>query len=155
MFIGVSNWKCLYHPVPLSIYSFQHYYSWTLSDNPYSIRINFFPDLVQKLVSFFSCIQFLLCCFSSLHACVSATCLTLCNPADCSPPGCSVHGDFPGKNTGVGYYAHLQRIFLTQGSNPCVLCLLHWQAGSLPPVPPGNPSSVNGYIQLKVEVKMI
>ena len=23
---------------------------------------------------------------------VSQSCLTLCNPMDCSPPGCSVHG---------------------------------------------------------------
>ena len=23
-----------------------------------------------------------------------------CDPTDCSPPGSSVHGDFPGKNTG-------------------------------------------------------
>ena len=28
--------------------------------------------------------------------------LTLCDPMDCSPPGSSVHGDSPGKNTGVG-----------------------------------------------------
>ena len=34
-------------------------------------------------------------------------------------------------NTGVGYHALLQGIFLTQGSNPWLLCLLHWQAGSL------------------------
>ena len=27
----------------------------------------------------------------------------------------------------------------TQGSNPCLLCLQHWQAGSLPPAPPGKP----------------
>ena len=27
----------------------------------------------------------------------------------------------------------------TQGSNPHLLCLLHWQAGSLPLVPPGKP----------------
>ena len=27
--------------------------------------------------------------------------LTLCNPMGCSPPGSSVHGIFPGKNTGV------------------------------------------------------
>ena len=33
---------------------------------------------------------------------------TLCNPVDCSPPGSSVHGDSPGKNTGVGCYALLQ-----------------------------------------------
>ena len=27
---------------------------------------------------------------------------TLCNPMDCRPPGSSVYGDSPGKNTGVG-----------------------------------------------------
>ena len=32
----------------------------------------------------------------------------------------------------------LQGIFPTQGSNPCLLCLLHWQVGSLPPVPCGK-----------------
>ena len=39
--------------------------------------------------------------------------------------------DFPNKNTRVGSHFLLQGIFLTQGSNPC-LCLLHWQADSLP-----------------------
>ena len=34
---------------------------------------------------------------------------------DSSPPGSSVDGDSPGKNTGVGCHAFLQ-IFLTQGS---------------------------------------
>ena len=33
----------------------------------------------------------------------------------------------------------LQGIFLTQGSNPSLLCLLQWQAGSLPLVPPAKP----------------
>ena len=56
-------------------------------------------------------------------------------PHDCSPPGSSVHGDSPGKNTGVGSLSLLQGIFLTQGSN---LHLLHWSAGSLPPAPPGT-----------------
>ena len=41
---------------------------------------------------------------------------------DCSPPGSSVHGDSPGKNTGVGCHAVLQGIFPTQGSNPGLLC---------------------------------
>ena len=40
--------------------------------------------------------------------------------------------DSPGKNTGVGCHARLQGIFLTQGLNLHLLCLLHWQAGSLP-----------------------
>ena len=30
------------------------------------------------------------------------SCLTLCEPVNYSPPGFSVHGDSPGKNTGVG-----------------------------------------------------
>ena len=33
-------------------------------------------------------------------------------------------------------------IFPTQRSNLCVLCLLHWQAGSLPLAPPAKPSIV-------------
>ena len=40
--------------------------------------------------------------------------------------------DFPDKNSGVGYCFLLQGIFPTQGSNPCLLRLLHCQADSLP-----------------------
>ena len=47
-------------------------------------------------------------------------------PVDCGPPGSSVHGDSPGKNTGVGCHALLQGIFPTQGSNQHLLCLLYW-----------------------------
>ena len=32
---------------------------------------------------------------------------TLCDPTDCSPPGSSVHGDSPGKNTGVSCHGDL------------------------------------------------
>ena len=46
--------------------------------------------------------------------------------------------DSPGKNTRVGCQVLLQGIFLTQGSNLCLLCLLHWQASSLPLAPPGE-----------------
>ena len=48
---------------------------------------------------------------------VAQSCLTLCNPMDCSPPGSSVHGDSPGKNIGVGCHALLQGIFPTQVSS--------------------------------------
>ena len=40
--------------------------------------------------------------------------------------------NFPSKNTGVGCHFLLQGIFLTQGSNPCLLLFLCWQADSLP-----------------------
>ena len=52
---------------------------------------------------------------------VAESCLTVCNPLDGSPPGFSVHGDSPGKNTGVGYHALLQGIFPTQEWNPGLL----------------------------------
>ena len=45
----------------------------------------------------------------------------------------------PGKKTRVGCHALLQGIFSTQGLNPGLLCLLYWQVGSLPLVPPGKP----------------
>ena len=70
---------------------------------------------------------------------VTQSCLTLCDPMDYSPPDSSVLGDSPGKNTGAGCHALLQGIFPTQGSNPGLLHLLHWQAGSLALAAPGKP----------------
>ena len=60
-------------------------------------------------------------------------------PQFCWTPGFSPLGhpisplwDSPSKNSGVGCHALLQGIILTQGSNPSLLHLLHWQADSLP-----------------------
>ena len=50
----------------------------------------------------------------------------------------------PGKNAGVGSHALLQGIFMTQGSNPRLLRLLHWQGCSLPLAPLGKSSSKLG-----------
>ena len=55
--------------------------------------------------------------------------------------------DSPGKKTGVGCYALLQGIFPTQGSNPCLLCPLHWQMNTLPLTPPGR--SINVVTQFR------
>ena len=81
-----------------------------------------------------------------MHAQSLKSCWTLCNLMDCRLPGSSVHGDSPGKNTGLGYRAFLQGIFPTQGSNLHLLCLLHWQVGSLSPVPPGKPVNHTSFI---------
>ena len=35
---------------------------------------------------------------------VTQLCRTLSDPMDCSLPGSSIYGDFPGKSTGVGYH---------------------------------------------------
>ena len=39
-------------------------------------------------------------------------------------------------------HALFQGIFPTQRMNPPLLCLLHWQAGSLPLAPPGKSAGV-------------
>ena len=51
--------------------------------------------------------------------------MTLCDPMDYSLPGSSVHEDSLGKNTGVGFCALFQGIFLTQGLNSHLLPLQH------------------------------
>ena len=55
----------------------------------------------------------LLCSSSMLLA---RSCLILCDPMDCSPPGSSAHGDSPGKNTGMGCHSLFQGNFPTQES---------------------------------------
>ena len=48
---------------------------------------------------------------------VAQSCLTLCDTMNCSSPGSSVHGDSPGKNTGMGCHGLLQGTFTTQEEN--------------------------------------
>ena len=79
---------------------------------------------------------------------VVQSCLTLCDPMDCGPPG-SCPWDPPGKDTGAGYPALLQGIFPTQGPNPGLLhCrqILYYLSHQ------GSPSRPNGYKNLHVEL---
>ena len=69
--------------------------------------------LNQSMIPKSKCSQYYFALFVCL---VAQSCLTLCNPVDCSPPTSSVHGDSPGKNTGVGCLALLLGILPTQGS---------------------------------------
>ena len=78
---------------------------------------------------------------SCVHVCYAA-CPTLCEPMDCSLAG-SCLWDSPHKNTGVSCHALLRGIFLTQGLNQSLLCLLHWQKGSLPLAPLEKPLQVS------------
>ena len=67
------------------------------------------------------------------------SCPTLCDPTDCSLPVSSVHGILQARI--------LERIAIpsSKGSSglrdqtQCLLCLLHWQLGSLPLVPHEKP----------------
>ena len=73
--------------------------------------------------------------FNTDHFCCSGTksCLTLCDPMDCSPPGSSVHWI---SRSLEGLYFLLQGILPDQGWNPS---LLQWQVDSLPLSYLGNP----------------
>ena len=78
---------------------------------------------------------------------VTQSCLTLCDPMECSPPDSSVHRILQARV--------LERVAISssrgsswrritggngaQGGNPGLLCLLHWQVGSLCTEAPGNP----------------
>ena len=55
-----------------------------------------------------------------------------------SPPANAGPWNYLGKNTGTGCHFLLQGIFLTQESNLCLMCLLHWQVGSLALAPPAK-----------------
>ena len=83
---------------------------------------------------------------SWIHACMHVCMLShfshpvqIFQPYGPSPARHHDPWDSSGKNTGVGCHALLQWIFLTQGSNLSLLHLLHWQACSLSPAPPGKP----------------
>ena len=71
----------------------------------------------------------------SLPCCLLFNCQVVSDslrPHDLWPTGLLCRWDSPGKNTGVGCHFFFQGIFLIQGSNPCLLCLLQWQADILP-----------------------
>ena len=115
-------------------------YSWNKSLLDILLADIFLP--VQRVSFDFVCgLLCLLCLVAQLN-------LTLGDPVDCSPPGSSVHGDYPGKNTGVGCHALLQGIFPTQGSNPGVPHC-RWTLYQLSHK--GSPSIVNGNILNKIK----
>ena len=69
---------------------------------------------------------------------VAPPCLVLCSPIDCRS-----FLPYSGTNTRVGCHFLFQGIFLIQGSNPCLLRLLYWQADSLPLSHLGSPTGKN------------
>ena len=87
------------------------------------------------------------------HVCMLSgfSCVWLCNPMNRSPPGYSVHGILQG----MGCHALLQRIFLTQGLNLHLLCLLHWQLVSSPLAPPGKPMGCHGTQQVQSQQVLV
>ena len=59
--------------------------------------LSLYNHMTQFLITYIVYIYMWVCIFVCVcaHACLHAwSCLTLCNPMDCSPPGSSVHGIF-------------------------------------------------------------
>ena len=69
---------------------------------------------------------------------VAQSCPTLCDPMDYGLPGSSVHGIFPGKNTGVGCHFLLQGIF-PPGIEPTSPMSPTLAGGFFTVEPPGKP----------------
>ena len=77
-----------------------------------------------------------------LSCSVTQSCPTLRGPMDCSLTG-SCQWNFPGRNTGVGCHFLLQGVFPTQGSNPRLQHLLHWQVDYLTLCHLGSPNKAS------------
>ena len=83
------------------------------------------PHLSHLLVCVFVCVCLCVC------VCVYACVLNLVRPFVTSwTVACP--WDFSGKNPRVNCHFLLRGIFLIHGQNPCLSCLLHLQADSLP-----------------------
>ena len=67
---------------------------------------------------------------SGWSACVLSHVPLFCNHRDCSLPGSSAHGIFQARI--LEWVAISSSRGSSQGLNPCFLCLLCWQVGSLP-----------------------
>ena len=83
------------------------------------------PETVALLIVYVLCL-------------VTQSCPTLCKPLDFSPPSSSVHGDSPGKNTGVGCHALHPGDLPNPGTEPRSPTL---QVDSLLSEPPGKPKN--------------
>ena len=127
--------------------SFKHDQKWTIWNLKLKINVTFYTHTKIAVMRFYCFAIFVLTIYWSslpkdnILSCSSQS-LSLC-------PTLLAHGlqlgrllcpwDSPSKNTGVGYHTLLQGSFLTQGFNLHLLCLLHWQADSLPLALPGKP----------------
>ena len=76
--------------------------------------------------------------FLSVYS-VAQSCLTLCDPMECSPSGSSVHGDSPGKNTRVGCHAPSPRDLPNPGAEPASPLSPTLAGRSFTTEPPGKP----------------
>ena len=141
--ISVSNTKKLHFPFACDFWKTKSFWLFLLKPclsykdrKPTIFLFQFIPTV------------FLLGRTNKICCCLSCSdpqsCLTLCDPIDCSCQAPLSTG-FPRQEYWSWVPFPPPGIFLTQGSNSYVsnilhlLCLLHWQADSLPLGTPGKP----------------
>ena len=86
-----------------------------------------------------TCVYIYIYIYIYIHNGIFFVCVLSC-PALCDSVRLLYPWDFPVKNTGMSCHSFLQGVFPTQGLNPGLLCLLHWQTDSLPLSHLGNPT---------------
>ena len=103
----------------MSLFCFSYFF-------PFSPHFHCFLLLIKiyniYILFFHSCLHH---CFSRVCVGVGVSCSVMSDSLRSHElyPACLLcPGDFPGKNTGMGYYALLQGIFPIQGSNLGLLC---------------------------------
>ena len=106
-------------------FKYVKYFFWVYN---HKIRVKFYSGFI-----ILHCVEVL-----RVHAKWFQWSLALCGTLDCSLPGSSVCGILW---AGLGCQVLLWGVFLTQGLNPCLLCLLHYQtvSGYLSLMPTGKP----------------
>ena len=77
--------------------------TWTVAHEASLSIINSWSLLqLMSIESVMPCISWVcISCINAVLCLVTQSCLTLCHPMDCSPPGSSIHEDSPGKNIWV------------------------------------------------------
>ena len=110
-----SLWKSLFSQCSIC---------WTVTN--YHLIFTLFIRMLLLHCLPFQCIVFLMLVCSVAQSCLTVNSWTVAHQAFLSMEV------FSGKNSGLGCDFLLQGIFPTQGLYPPVLCLLHWQAVSLP-----------------------
>ena len=98
-------------------------------------------DLFLSRCSVCVCVCLCVCVRAHMRAKSLQLYPTLCDPIDCVPPGSSTYGIFKQE-----YWSGLPcppppGDLPHPGTESESLSLLHWQAGSLPLVPPGKPKA--------------
>ena len=110
-------------------------------------------DILYLHIYHIVCVCVCVCARARTHACTQLCHVQLfAIPWTIQPTLVFCLWNFPGKKTVMGCHFLLQGSFPTKESNPCILCLFHWQANSLPLAPSGKMVSSNICCQLHKEV---